>query len=124
MQVSDYDTGSIVTAIGAAALSIVAGLAFVRDWLKSRALTDTNRDAAINGVEINQTVLKNLQEEITRLTKRVAEVEHRVEELTDKLASVRMVAIDCYALANKCSCSDTETKGLLLEHLKQIIRDA
>lgn len=121
---NDYDTSSILVAIGGAAASIIAALVFVRDWIKARALTDTNRDAAINGVEINNTVLKNLQEEITRLTKRVAEVEERVEHLTDKLASVRMVAIDCYALANKCTCDDTETKGLLLEHLKQIIREA
>jgi len=121
---TEYDTSTIITTIFGASVTIVAALAFARDWLKSRVLTDTNRDAAINGVEINQAVLRNLQEEVARLNKRVFEVEAKVEELTHKLANVRMVAIDCYSIASNCDCANTENKRKLLEHLKQIIRDS
>lgn len=115
------DAKGLATLVGGSVVAVIATLFGAREWLKSRVLTDTNRDAAINGVEINNGVLINLQKEMVRLTERVAELEGKVDALTDKLANVRLIALDCYQLATDCEC---EWRERLLAHLKQIIKDA
>ena len=72
-------------------------------------------------IRINNGVLINLQKEMVRLTERVAELEGKVDALTDKLANVRLIALDCYQLVIDCECEGRER---LLAHLKQIIKDA
>lgn len=118
---ADYDASTVILSIFGGGGGLLAAGAFLRDYLKGRTLTDANRDAAINGVEINQSVLKNINDELRRHSDRISELEAKVAELTTKLANVRMIAIDCYALANDCEC---EGKTLLLNHIKQIIQDS
>lgn len=115
---AEYDAGTVILSIFGGGGGLLAIGAFLRDYIKGRALTDANRDAAINGVEINQSVLKNINEELKRHSDRITELEAKVAELTTRLANVRMIAIDCYALANECDC---EGKTRLMEHLKAII---
>jgi hypothetical protein len=57
------------------------------------------------------------------LTTRIDELETRVEHLTEKLASVRLVALDCYQVANECACTG-ENRARLLMYLKTIIKDS
>ena len=148
---AEIDTSTALLSIFGGGGGLLAAGVFLRDFLKGRALTDVNRDAAINGVGINQQVLNNLVDEVERMKQReietaakteareaetaaktqakeaelearIAELEKRVDDLTTKLAKVRMVAIDCYALASKCDCE--EGNEMLLNHLKIIIQEA
>lgn len=117
----EYDPSIVSAWIAGGSVSIVSALAFAREWMKSRSLTDINRDAAINGVEINNGVLGNLQKEMIRLTARVAELENKLAAVTDTLVSIRLIALDCYQIANSCAC---ETRHQLMDRLTQIIKDA
>lgn len=96
---------------------------YARKFIKNMGLEDAHRNSEQNSVETSDRVLKNIQDELARHAARIKELEDRVEELTSKLANVRLLAIDCYSLASTCTCS-TEIREKLLEHLKQMIRDA
>ena len=125
---TEYDAGTVIMSIFFGGGTLLGGGVWLRDYLKGRTLTDVNRDAAINGVGINQQVLTNLVDEVARMKKReadlesrIADLEKRVDDLTTRLANVRMVAIDCYAIASKCECEGSDR---LLKHLESIIRES
>ena len=102
----------------------LVGLAlYARKFIKNMGLEDVHRSSEQNSVETSDRVLKNIQDELARHAARIKELEDRVEELTGKLANVRLLAIDCYSLATTCECQ-SDARSKLLEHLKQIIKDA
>ncbi len=120
------EVGEVIQAVlgiggGAGAL---AGLGlWLRRYFKGMGLEDAHRASEQASVETNDKVLKNIQEELARHAARIKELEDKVDELTTKLANVRVVAIDCYSLATQCQC-EGEVRERLLSHLKQIIKDA
>lgn len=120
---AEYDPNTSINLIAGAVAAVMAAGVGVREYLKREKLSDATRGAEVNGIDANDKVLKNLVAEVARLSSRVTELEQRVEHLTDKLANVRLIALDCYQLANECECV-SEGKAKLLDHLKQIIRDA
>ena len=120
---NEYDPSSTTTLIGTATAALLAVGVAAREYLKREKLTDASRDSTVSGITANDKVLTNLVAEVARLTKRIEELEARVEHLTDKLANVRVIALDCYQIANECDCIG-DNRARLLEHLKTIIRDA
>ena len=120
---ADYDPTTATTLIGGVAAALVAMGVAAREYLKREKFTDASRDSAVSGIAANDRVLTNLVAEVARLTARIDELEAKVEHLTDKLASVRLIALDCYQIANECECCG-DNRARLLEHLKTIIREA
>lgn len=120
------DIGEVVqttAALGGAATALAGLGLWARKYFKNMGLEDAHRNTETSSVQTSEKVLKNIQEELERHAARIKELEDRVEELTSKLANVRLLAIDCYSLATTCECQ-SEARDKLLEHLKQIIRDA
>ena len=129
---ADVDQGSIVGGISALIVALGGSAVAVREYFKRSKLTDVNIDSAISGVAANDGVIKNLQEENARLKTDMETMRRQLQseidalrkdldEVIRKLANVRLVALDAYQLATDCDC---DHRDRLLEHLKQIIKDA
>lgn len=112
--------GILMTGGGGA---LVALALYLRRLFKSMGLEDAQREHALNGVAAHEQVLAGMRSEIDRQNNRITALESRVEELATKLANVRAAALDCYALATECECHG-DVRDRLIEHLKQIIREA
>ncbi|MFZ4537886.1 hypothetical protein [Propionivibrio sp.] len=108
----------IISGIAGALISIGVG---AREYMKRERMGNASQGAEIRGIAAGGTILENLVKEVERLSKRIEALEKQVSELTDKLANVRMIAVDCYSLAVECQGDKREQ---LLEHIKQIIKDA
>lgn len=102
---------------------LIALTLYLRRVFRGLGLEDARIHAAEASATASEVILQNLQSEISRLSNRVAVLEGHVTHLNDKLADIRLVALECYELALKCNCDD-ETKALLLDRLRQIIKDA
>ena len=120
---AEMDTSALIGYLGAAATALTTGGFALRSYFKREAVSNVSDASTVKGIQGNDKVLDNLVTEVARLSKRISELETKVEHLTDKLAAVRLIALDCYQLANECDCNGVN-KARLLEHLKQIIRDA
>lgn len=120
---SDLETNTLIGYLGAGVGSLGAIAVGLREYFKRERVSDAVSDSSVKGIKSNDAVLDNLVAEMARLSGRVAELESKVEHLTDKLAAVRLIALDCYQLANECDCA-SDNRQRLLDHLKQIIRDA
>lgn len=109
--------------ISAGTGAIVALVLYIRRIFKGMGLEDAQIHANTSAVAANDAVLQNLQSEIARLSKRVGVLEEQVVHLSDKLANVRLVALECYEIALGCHCAD-EARSMLLSRLRDIIREA
>lgn len=112
-----------VLSVGGAGGVVALGL-YLRRIFKGLSLEDAGNESAKNGLEVNDQVLKNMQFEVGRLAKRVSVLEKQVDELADKLANVRVVALDVYGLVVESNGMDVEAKARIIAHLKQIIQDS
>ncbi len=121
---AELDNNYLIGSLSAIATALTTAGFALRSYFKKEKVADASDSSAIKGFQGNDKVLDNLVAEVARLTTRLTEVEAKVDHLTDKLAAIRLIALDCYQLANECSCADDENKARLLAHLKQIIRDA
>lgn len=120
---ADYDSTTVILAIIGVGGGVVAGILYLRKIFSGMGLESSGNDAAQAGLIISQSVLKDINDELKRHSQRIEELEGKVAELTSKLANVRLIALDCYQLANECECHG-ENRARLLEHLRQIIKDA
>lgn len=120
---AEIDTSTLIGSLGAAATALTTGGFALRSYFKRERVSDASDKSAINGFQGNDKVLANLVAEVERMGIRVSELENKVEHLTDKLAAVRLIALDCYQLANECDCAG-DNRMRLLEHLKHIIKEA
>ncbi len=123
-EVTDFTTwiqsGLTISAGGGA---LVALAFYLRRVFKGMGLEDVQRAAAVSASEASETILSNLQAEVDRLSKRVETLEGQVHHLTEKLASVRLSALECYEIALSCHC-DNNARDELLDKLRHIIKDA
>lgn len=118
---ADVDTSSLIGYLGAAATAITSVGIVIREYLKREKVSDASDTSKVKGFKGNDAVLDNLVSEVARLSIRITDLESKVDHLTEKLANVRLIALDCYQLATDCNCDHRER---LLDHLKQIIKDA
>lgn len=109
--------------ISAGGGALVALAFYLRRVFKGMGLEDVQRAAAVSASEASETILSNLQAEVDRLSKRVETLEGQVHHLTEKLANVRLSALECYEIALSCHC-DSNTRDDLLDKLRHIIKDA
>ena len=100
MQPPDYDPNSTIGIIGAAATALIGLGVAAREYLKRERVGNAQDNSTVAGIGANDKVLSNLVAEVARLTARIDELEEKVEHLTAKLANVRLIALDCYQLAN------------------------
>jgi hypothetical protein len=119
----EVDPSGLGGYLGSAAAALIAAVVGTSAYFSRKRVTDASDESAVKGFKGNDVVLDNLTKEVKRLTERLEKLEGLVSHLTDKLANVRLVALDCYQLANECEC-DGEARERLLEHLRTIIRDA
>lgn len=119
----DYDASQVTAALIAVSGALAAGVLYLRKIFNGIGLENSGQGAAQAGLAISQSVLKDINDELKRHSERIEELEGKVAELTTKLANVRLIALDCYQLANECDCN-SENRARLLEHLRQIIKDA
>lgn len=120
---NEFDPNGLGGYIGTAVASLITAVVGTGAYFRSKKVSDAESESAVKGFKGNDAVLENVLKEIKRLTDRVEALEATVAHLTDKLANVRLVALDCYQLANECEC-EGEERERLLEHLRTIIRDA
>ena len=120
---NEIEAPALIGYLSAIATAITAGGFTLRKYLRTEKVSDASDSSTVKGFKGNDAVVDNLIAEVARLSTRLTELEDKVSHLTDKLAAVRLIALDCYQLANECDC-DSENKARLLIHLKQIIRDA
>ena len=121
VELSDMMQQGLTLSAGAGAL--VAISLYLRRIFKNMGLEDAQLTSAEKAVNANVAVLDNLQGEVTRLVKRVAILEEQLTHIQDKLAGVRLLALECYELALACECDD-QTRSELLSVLRQIIKEA
>lgn len=119
----EYSSEGIVAGIFAGIPTIIGGLYWLRKKIRDDKLDSKGAESAENGLKISDKVLANMQTELDRLAKRVDVLEKQVAHLTEKLANVRLIALDCYQLATECECAN-ENRQRLLEHLKSIIKES
>jgi hypothetical protein len=119
----DYTPEGVMAGLGAAVTALVSGGLWFRKKIRDDKVDGAGADSIQRSVDVNDKVLASLQADYERLVKRVETLEKQVTHLTEKLASVRLIALDCYQLANECDCVG-ENRQRLLNHLKQIIKDA
>ena len=119
----EIDISSLIGYLGAIATAVTAGGFTLRNYFKHEKVTDASNYSKVKGFLGNDKVVDNLVSEVARLSTRLTELEDKVEHLTDRLAAVRFIALDCYQLATECDCAGAN-KTRLLEHLKQIIKNA
>jgi hypothetical protein len=120
---NEFDPNGLGGYIGTAVGALITAVVGTSAYFSRKKVSDAESESAVKGFKGNDAVLENVLKEIKRLTDRVEALEATVAHLTDKLANVRLVALDCYQLANECGC-EGEERELLLEHLRTIIRDA
>lgn len=120
---AEVDAATVILAIVGVGGGIGAGVMYLRKIFRDMGLENAGQGAAQNGLAISQSVLKDINDELRRHSERIEELEGKVAELTTKLANVRLIALDCYQLANECDCN-SGNRARLLEHLRQIIKDA
>lgn len=122
-----FDAGEVLQGVitiggGAGAL---AGLGlWLRRYFKSMGLEEVAQTSVKAGIESNDKIIANMQVEMERLGKRISVLERQVDDLTDKLANVRVVALDCYSIVLELPGIADEARARLVTHLKQIIREA
>ena len=119
--VAEIDTSALIGYLGAIATALTTGGFALRSYFKREKVANAVDASTVKSHQGNDTVVDIA--EVARLSTRLSELESKVSHLTDKLAAVRLIALDCYQLANECDCNGVN-KARLLEHLKQIIRDA
>lgn len=107
--------------VGAGAL--VALAFYIRRIIKGMGLEDAHIQANTSAVNASDAILQNLQAEVMRLSKRVEALEDQVTHLSDKLANVRLVALECYEIALSCEC-DSGSREQLLARIRDIIKEA
>jgi hypothetical protein len=120
---NEFDPNGLGGYIGTAVAALITAVVGTGAYFRSKKVNDAESESTVKGFKGNDAVLDNLVKEVARLSARVLELEAKVEHLTEKLANVRLVALDCYQLANECECTG-EGRDMLLEHLRSIIRDA
>ena len=120
---SDISTTELITYLGTAATALTTTGFALREYFKREKITNASDASTVKGIQGNDAVLDNLIAEVARLSTRITDLETKVEHLTDKLAAVRLIALDCYQLASECECCGDNRERLLM-HLKQIIKDA
>lgn len=120
---NEFDPNGLGGYIGTAVGALITAVVGTSAYFSRKKVSDAADESTVKGFKGNDAVLENLVKEVARLASRIKELEDKVEHLTDKLANVRLVALDCYQLANECECAGDE-RDLLLEHLRTIIRDA
>jgi hypothetical protein len=120
---NEFDPNGLGGYIGTAVAALITAVVGTGAYFRSKKVSDAESESTVKGFKGNDAVLENVLKEIKRLTDRVEALEATVAHLTDKLANVRLVALDCYQLANECEC-EGEERDRLLEHLRTIIRDA
>lgn len=110
-------------AISAGAGAIVALVMYIRRIFKNMGLEDAQMESTSKAMSANDAVLDNLQSEVYRLSKRVGVLEEQVAQLKEKLANVRLMALECYEIALQCNCAN-ETRHELLDRIREIIKQA
>lgn len=121
--VAELDTNTLIGYLGAGVGALITLGVTLREYFKREKIDGAFNDSQLKGIRGNDKVLDNLVDEVARLSARISELENKVENLTEKLATVRLIALDCYQIANECDCAG-DNRALLLNHLKQIIKDA
>ena len=120
---ADYSANEVVGIVAGATAALGTLGVSIREYLKREKVGNAADAAQIGGLGANTQIIGAMREELNRLAVRVDVLEKQVDALTDKLANVRLIALDCYQLANECDCEGAH-KARLLDHLKQIIKDA
>lgn len=120
---NEFDPAGLGGYIGTAVAALITAVVGTSAYFNKKKVNDAESESTVKGFKGNDAVLENLLKEVKRLTERLEEVEGKVAHLTDTLANIRLIALDCYQLANECECGD-ENRKRLLEHLRTIIRDA
>ena len=120
---ADFSTSEVSGIIATTLTALTATAVGIRRYLKDDRISSAQTDSTVAGIGANDKILNNLVAEVARLVGRVDVLEGQVESLTNKLASIRLIALDCYQIANECQCHP-ESRDRLLAHLKQIIKDA
>lgn len=119
---SDYSGGEIGGIVSAALAGLATSAVAIREYLKRERVANAHDSSTVAGISAHDRIIANMQAEIERLSKEQEKMQRQLNRLTGKLASVRMVAIDCYALASECDCNG-EHKAMLMAHLKMIVAD-
>ncbi len=120
---NELDPVNLGTWIGGAVTALITSVVGINAYLSRKRVGDAADTSTIIGFKGNDQLLKNLQDELKRLSEKVNEMDTKIDHLTDKLANVRLVALDCYQLATDCGCDD-ENRTALLNHLRTIIKEA
>ena len=97
-------------------------------WLRKQ-FSDMSVSAAAqksieNGLQIGDKTIANMQVEMERMGKRIAVLEKQVSELTETLANVRLVALDCYSIVAAEQGIPQDARSRLIDHLKTIIKES
>ena len=95
----DIESNYLIGSLSAIATALTTLGFALRNHLKKEKVSDASDSSTIKGFQSNDKVLDNLVAEVARLTARLNEVEAKVDHLTDKLAAIRLIALDCYQLA-------------------------
>jgi hypothetical protein len=120
---NEFDLNGIGGYIGTAVGALIASIIGTGAYFNKKKIDDAASDSTVKGYKGNDGLLDRLEKEQIKQGARITELETKIEQLTDKLANVRLIALECFQLANDCECIG-EGKDMLREHLKSIIRDA
>jgi hypothetical protein len=118
---AEFDPSGVGGYIGTAVSSLIVAVLGTREYMSRKKVGDAADNSAVNTYQSGDKVLDSLVKEVTRLTAEVAKMRTELDEMKDKEAQAKILAIDCYAIASECDC-EHERRAELLEKLLRIIK--
>lgn len=120
---SDYNSNDLSVLVATAVTALGGVAVAARKWLRSEKVEDARTQTLLGGQRAGDMVVENLVKEVARLTAQMSEMRVELDQLKDRMNTVKMLAMDCFELANVCEC-EGDTREKLKDHLKSIMRES
>ena len=120
---SEYSPNELMTLVAAGVTTLGTIAVGVRKWVRSERVAEAENHTRLGGQRAGDIVVGNLVKEVARLTTQMAEMRVEIDELKDRMITVKMLAMDCFEMASACVC-EGDTRDKLKAHLKSIMRES
>ena len=120
---SDYNANDLILMVGTGVTALGGIAVGIRKYFRDDRIAEAEARTKLGGQRAGDIVVENLVKEVARLTAQMAEMRTELDELKDRMVTVKMLAMDCFEMASACEC-EGDTRDKLKAHLKTIMRES